>query len=169
MKNNNNLIILKKKYTLNFGSFSFKCSIGKGGLSSEKKEGDKKTPKGTYKIGDLFYRKDREKKPKTKLNCKNITSKMGWCNNSQDKKNYNRLISIKKNTRFEKLFRKDYKYDFMIPILYNSKKILLGRGSAIFIHLTKNYLTTAGCITLKRKDFLILLKLINKNTKIKIS
>ena len=48
------------------------------------------------------------------------------------------------------------------------KKIKIGRGSAIFIHLTKDYKKTLGCIALKENDFLILLKLINKKTKIKI-
>ena len=56
----------------------------------------------------------------------------------------------------------------MIPINYNNKKTKLGRGSAIFIHLTKNFRPTLGCIALEKKNFLILLKLINKNTKIKL-
>ena len=48
------------------------------------------------------------------------------------------------------------------------KKKTPGKGSAVFIHLTKNYKPTAGCVALKRKDFEILLKLIDKKTKIKI-
>ena len=92
---------------------------------------------------------------------------MGWCNDVTNKK-YNRLININKNIKHEKMFRKDYKYDYVIPINYNTKKIKIGKGSAIFIHLTKNYKPTVGCIALKKKDFLILLKLINKKTKIKI-
>jgi len=56
----------------------------------------------------------------------------------------------------------------LIPIKYNFDKIIPGKGSCIFLHLTKNYNPTAGCIALNKKDFLILLKLINKNTKIKI-
>ena len=57
----------------------------------------------------------------------------------------------------------------MIPINYNMKKTSLGKGSAIFLHLTKNFKSTLGCVALNRKDFLILLKLINKKTKIKLS
>ena len=49
-----------------------------------------------------------------------------------------------------------------------AKKVIPGNGSAIFIHLTKNYKPTAGCIALSKKDFLVLIKLINKNTKIRI-
>ena len=52
---------------------------------------------------------------------------------------------------------------------YNFNNPIVGSGSCIFIHLTKNYQPTAGCISLKKKDFLIMLKLISKKTKIKIS
>ena len=69
----------------------------------------------------------------------------------------------------EKLKRNDRKYDLLIPIKYNYKKPILGKGSCIFIHLTNNYAPTAGCIALNRNDFLIMLKLINKYTQIKIS
>ena len=93
---------------------------------------------------------------------------MGWCNDSNNKKYYNKLIKVNKKISHEKMFRKDYKYDYILPINYNTEKIKLGKGSAIFIHLTKNYKPTAGCIALKKKDFLIFLRLINKKTKIKI-
>ena len=78
-------------------------------------------------------------------------------------------MKIKKNLKHEKLYRRDSKYDFLIPINYNTKKTRLGLGSAIFIHLTKTYKPTLGCLALKKKDFLILIKLINKNTKIKLA
>ena len=93
---------------------------------------------------------------------------MGWCNNIKDKKNYNKLIDIKNQIKYEKLYRKDYKYDLIIPIKYNWNKNILNKGSCIFLHLTKTYKPTAGCIALRKKDFLILLKLINKKTKINI-
>ena len=57
----------------------------------------------------------------------------------------------------------------MIPINYNSNVRRLGKGSAIFLHLTKNYQPTAGCVALSKKDFIILLKLINKKTQIKLT
>ena len=67
----------------------------------------------------------------------------------------------------EHLFRHDNKYDYIISISHNEKKIP-NKGSAVFIHLTDNYRPTLGCVALKKKDFEILLKLINKKTKIKI-
>ena len=93
---------------------------------------------------------------------------MGWCDDSLNPKKYNKLIKIDKKIHYEKLYREDNKYDLLIPIKYNFKNTIPGKGSCIFIHLTKNYLPTAGCIVLKEKDFFIMLKLIDKNTKIKI-
>ena len=162
------LISLKNKDTLSCGGFLFKCSIGKRGLSSSKIEGDMKTPKGIFSLGPLFYRKDRNKTPLTKIKTISITKQMGWCDDVNHFK-YNCLIKINKKIKHEKMFRNDYKYDFLIPINYNTNKPKKNKGSAIFLHLTKNYKSTLGCISLKKNDFLILLKLINKKTKIKIS
>ena len=162
------LIKVKNKETLEISEFSFKCCLGLNGKTNSKSEGDKKTPVGRFNLGPLFYRPDREKKPKTKLTCIKITKNMNWCNDSTSKKYYNRLISKNKKIKYEKLYRRDYKYNLMIPVSYNSNPVRLGKGSAIFLHLTKNYKPTAGCIALNKKDFIIMLKLIDKKTKIKI-
>ena len=161
-------IILKNKVTLKFDDFYFKCSIGKKGLTKKKIEGDKKTPIGIFSLGNLYYRADRNLKPLTKLKCIKLKKLMGWCDDIKSKKRYNKMININRKLRHEKLYRKDYKYDLMIPINYNTQKIKLGKGSAIFLHLTKNYKPTAGCIAIKKKDFLIMLRLINKKTKIRL-
>ena len=161
-------IFVKNKHTLQIDEFKFKCCIGKKGLTKYKKEGDQKTPIGTFEIDNLYFRQDRLKKPNTKLKCIKIKNDMGWCNDIRFPKKYNKLFKIKKKIKHEKLKRLDYKYDLLIPIKYNFKKPITGLGSCIFIHLTKNYKPTAGCIALKEKDYLIMLKLIKKNTKIKI-
>ena len=161
-------IKVKNKGTLEFKEFTFKCCFGLKGLTKTKKEGDKKTPIGTFSLGNLFYRADKHEKPTTDLTCIRIDKKMGWCDDLTNKKFYNKLIRVNSKVKHEKLYRADYKYDFLITINYNKRRIL-GKGSAIFIHLTKNYQPTAGCIGLRKKDLLILLKLINKKTKIKIN
>ena len=161
-------ILVKNKYTLQVDEFIFRCSIGKNGSTIKKKEGDKKTPKGTFEIQHLYFRKDRKQKPTTLLKCVEIKKDMGWCDDTRFPKKYNKLCKIDKNIRSEKLTRKDDKYNLLIPIKYNFKKPISGRGSCIFIHLTKDYKPTAGCVALKEKDFLIMLKLIKKNSKIKI-
>ena len=93
---------------------------------------------------------------------------MGWCNDVKSQF-YNKEIKVNKNIKHEKLYRHDHKYDLLILIKYNYKKIIKNKGSAIFIHITKNYKPTAGCIAISKKDFLILAKLIRKNTKILIN
>ena len=161
-------ILVKNKHTLHIDEFKFRCCIGKNGLTKNKREGDKKTPKGTFGIERLYYRKDRLKKPISSLKQVEIKENLGWCDDIYFPKKYNKLIKIQKKIKYEKLKRKDSKYDFLIPIKYNFKKPVTGLGSCIFIHLTKDYKPTAGCIALKEKDFLIMVKLIKKNSKIKI-
>ena len=99
------------------------------------------------------------------LKCIEIRKDMGWCDDINFPKKYNKLFKIKK-IRHEKLKEK-FKYDLLISI--NSVlKPIVGLGSCIFIHLTENYKPTAGCIAIKKKDFLIMLKVVKKNSKIKI-
>ena len=162
------IIKLKNKDKLIVDDFILKCCIGKLGINNNKKEGDKSTPSGIFQLGNIFYRSDRVAKPFTKLKCIKINKNMGWCNDPLSNF-YNKKIKINKKIKHEKLFRKDYKYNYFIVIKYNYLKTIPNKGSAIFIHLTKNYYPTAGCIGLKEKDLLILLKLINKQTKINIS
>ena len=161
-------ILVKDKDTLLYDEFKFKCCIGIKGSSYKKKEGDKKTPKGTYNLGPIYFRNDRLSKFRTKLKKIKIKKNMGW-SNDVNSKYYNQLVKKNQRVRQEKLYRKSIIYDLLIPIKYNTKKIQKNKGSAIFLHLTKNYKKTIGCIALKKKDMLILLRLINQNTKIKIS
>ena len=146
-------IFLKNKHTLQIDEFYFKCCIGKNGLARRKKEGDYKTPLGIFKIERLFFRKDRIEKPKTSLETVEIRKNMGWSDDVNYPKKYNRLIKINNKIKHEKLRRYDSKYDLLIPISYNRKNPKVGLGSCIFIHLTKNYKPTAGCIALKKKIF----------------
>ena len=153
------IIKLKDHNTLEVDDFQFRCCIGKNGLVSNKKklEGDLSTPKGIFKLTEIYYRSEKIKLINTKLKKQKITKNMGWCDDSKSKF-YNKLINIKKTKfKYEKLYRNDSKYDIIIVIDYNRKKIIAGKGSAIFIHITNDYNPTAGCIALKKKDLVILL------------
>ena len=46
--------ILVKKKILSYNDYKVKCSIGKRGITFNKKEGDLKTPKGIFKIKILI-------------------------------------------------------------------------------------------------------------------
>ena len=162
------IIHVKNKDTLIVKDFKFKCSLGKKGIRKNKFEGDFCTPSGKFKLGKLYWRPDRVQLPETKLLCKKIKKNMGWCNDVKSQF-YNKEIKVNKKIKHEKLYRNDHKYDYIILIKYNYKKVIKNKGSAIFIHITKDYKPTAGCITVSKKDFLILAKLIRKNTKILIN
>ena len=163
------IILSKNKQTLKIDEFKFKCCIGKNGSSLNKKEGDKKTPKGLFLIGDLYFRSDRIKNLKTNLKKIIIKKNMGWCDDVNYPKYYNKLIKINNNIKHEKLYREDNKYNLLILIKYNFTKPIVQNGSCIFLHITDDYRPTAGCIALKEKDFLIMLKLISRKTKILIN
>ena len=125
-------IIIKNKHTLQIDNFYFQCCIGKNGKKNKKKEGDKKTPIGTFGIHHLYFRKDRIKQPNTRLKCIEIKKEMGWCDDMKNPKKYNKQIQVNKSIKQEKLFRKDHKYDLLLPIKYNFEKPKIGLGSCIF-------------------------------------
>ena len=159
-------IIIKKNLLL-YKGYKIKCSIGKSGINLIKKEGDLASPKGQFKLGLLYYRKDRIKHLKCRIKKKIIKKNMGWCNDSRSKK-YNREINFPFKYKAEKLYRKDKIYDIFINIKYNFYPTIKKRGSAIFLHLSNNYKPTLGCVAISKEDFLKIIPLINKNTKILI-
>lgn len=161
------ILKVKNKDTLVIGEFKFKCSVGINGVTKSKIEGDGKTPKGFFGLGPIYWRKDRVQKPKTMLETKILNENDAWCNDIKSNL-YNKKISILNKVKKENLFRKDHKYNYLIVINYNTKKIIKNAGSAIFLHITKDYKKTAGCVAVSLKDFKIILRLLEKKSKIKI-
>ena len=146
-------IIIKKHFLL-YKGYKLKCSIGKSGITHFKKEGDLATPKGMFKLGLIYYRKDRIKSLKCKIRKRIIKKSMGWCDDSRSKK-YNQEITFPFKHGAEKLYRKDKMYDILINIKYNHTPIVKGNGSAIFLHLSDaKYKPTKGCIAILKKDFI---------------
>lgn len=160
-------ILINKKY-LTFNNYKVKCVVGKRGIGFKRKEGDFITPKGTYKVKYILYRKDRVRKIQTKIKKIAIRKDMGWCNDPKSK-NYNKLIKLPYAYNFEKLFRKENNYDIILILNYNMNPVIKNKGSAIFIHIAKKkFKKTEGCIALKKIHLLKIIKRINKNTTIKI-
>jgi len=158
-------ISLKNKF-LYFYNYKIKCSIGKRGLASKKKEGDLKTPKGRFKFEFLLFRKDRIKKVYSKLKKIKISKNMGWCDDPESP-SYNRLVKFPFQKSAEKLFLKKRNYDLILVINFNRKPVIKNRGSAIFLHLIdKRFSPTKGCVAIKKKDFIKILPLITKKTKL---
>jgi L,D-peptidoglycan transpeptidase YkuD (ErfK/YbiS/YcfS/YnhG family) len=160
--------ILIKNKKLIFGDYRIKCAVGKRGIGKKKKEGDFITPIGLFKIKFILYRKDRVRKLNTILKEITITDNMGWCNDPKSK-SYNKLITTPFNYDHEKLFKKENTYDIILVLNYNMSPIKKNKGSAIFIHIAKkNYKNTEGCIAVKKNELIKIVKIIKKNTKVKI-
>ena len=156
------MIIINKSGYLKYKNLKFRCSFGKGGIGKKRKEGDNITPKGIYRIVNVYYRQDRIKKILSKLKLAKIKKNMGWCDDP-DSKNYNQLIKVPVKYSHEKLFRSDNIYDLIIVLNYNMTPVIRNKGSAIFIHIAKkNYNKTVGCIALKKTHLVKLIEKINK-------
>jgi L,D-peptidoglycan transpeptidase YkuD (ErfK/YbiS/YcfS/YnhG family) len=163
------MIVINKSGYVKYKNLKFRCSLGKAGIGKKEKEGDKITPKGTYKIVKIYYRTDRVKKIFSNFKLFKIKKNMGWCDDPKSKK-YNRLVMLPSKYGYEKLNRKDNIYDLVLVLNYNMKPIIKNKGSAIFIHIAnKNYKKTAGCIGLKKSHLINIIKKIKKNTKVIIN
>ena len=159
-------ISVKKSGIITFANRNYKCLLGKNGVTLDKNEGDLKTPLGIFSLRYVMYRCDRMKKPKTILPT-HIIKKNHICCDDPNHNKYNKIFETKNFNLGERLWRKDSLYDILIVIGYNDTPIVKGKGSAIFLHLTKkNILKTKGCVAIKQKNMLDLLKYYP--TKIKI-
>ena len=161
-------IIINKKY-LTYKNYKAKCTLGKRGIAYKRKEGDLITPKGEFKIKFILYRKDRLKKITSKIKLIVIKKNMGWCDDSNSNY-YNKLVKLPYKYGYEKLYKKENIYDIILVLDYNMNPVVKNKGSAIFIHIAKrNYKKTEGCIAIKKKSLLKIIKDIKKNAKVKIS
>ncbi len=148
------------------GDRTYKCAIGKGGVSSSKTEGDNATPTGCYQLRRVLYRADRISRPNTNLPLKEIKLSDGWCDDPVCP-DYNRLVKLPHAGGFEKLWREDHIYDIMLPIGYNDNPPVAGKGSAIFLHMAReDYSPTRGCVALAKDDLLELLRKFDPDTQI---
>ena len=163
------MIIINKSGHLKYKDHKYKCALGKSGIGNKKTEGDNITPKGVFNIVKIYYRKDRIKGLFSKFKLIEVTKRIGWCNDPKNKK-YNQPIKLPAKFNHEILYRRDNIYDLILVLNYNMKPTIKNKGSAIFIHITKNnYKKTAGCIALKKKHLIYLVKKIKKNTRVKIN
>jgi L,D-peptidoglycan transpeptidase YkuD (ErfK/YbiS/YcfS/YnhG family) len=164
-------ITLTSPTTLEMGGKIYACTIGRAGVAAvgEKREGDLKTPSGSFALRCVYYRPDRMAAPKTTLPTIALTPEDGWCDDPEHEL-YNQPVKLPFAGRHEKLWRDDNVYDLIIPLGYNdgvdangnSTPIAKGAGSAIFMHLMRaDGVGTEGCVALKRDDLLEVLEAVS--------
>ncbi len=149
-------LIVKNSHSALWGDTEFPCAIGRGGViaPNAKKEGDGATPAGRWLMREVFYRADRVKKPETILPVRALCPQDGWCDAPNDP-NYNKFVQHPYPASAEHLWRDDALYDVIVVLGYNDDPVVLGKGSAIFLHLARPDLgPSTGCVHLRLEDML---------------
>ena len=139
-----------------FGKRRFPCSVGWGGISVRKCEGDGITPRGRFRLENILFRPDRVAAQELPDCAEPIRLFEIWSDDPRDPK-YNRKTSGSRGYGFshERLFRADPQYDIIVPVAYNRPDPVPGAGSAIFLHVWRSpWHPTAGCIAFRRIDLL---------------
>lgn len=133
---------------LRFAGRTFPCSIGRGGIRSDKREGDGATPRGIHGIVGMLYRPDRMAQPADWA----VPIRPGdlWSDDPRHE-DYNLMVRAPYPHSHEKLRRADPLYDLILITDWNWPRAERGHGSAIFIHQRRRAgYPTEGCVALRR-------------------
>lgn len=164
-----NNILVSSQGTLSFHGQIYRCALGRGGVKADKQEGDGATPLGSFAMRKVFYRPDKfTAPPVTKLPLEALESNSGWSDDSA-LPDYNCYVQLPYTGSHEQLWRADDLYDIIVVLAYNDAPVMLGKGSAIFMHIAREaYTPTDGCIALSQPDLLALLAGADANTRVEI-
>jgi L,D-peptidoglycan transpeptidase YkuD (ErfK/YbiS/YcfS/YnhG family) len=131
---------------LRFMGRRFACTVGRGGVSGTKREGDGCTPRGVHGLIGMLYRPDRVAQPAP------WAVPIGPCDLWSDDpgdEDYNLMVRAPYRHSHERLRRADPLYDIVILTDWNWPRAERGRGSAIFVHAWRRPgAPTAGCVAL---------------------
>lgn len=160
--------LLVRDGTLIAGTLHARCAVGRGGVTSHKREGDGATPRGTFRLLAALYRPDRLPRPVTSLPLTAIDPGAGWCDDPADR-NYNRAVRLPCEARHENLWREDHLYDVVVVLDYNIDPVTPGAGSAIFLHLAReDFAPTSGCVAVSPATMRKLLPRLGRDTMIEV-
>ena len=147
-------IVVTAPDRLDCGERVFRCVLGRGGIVSDKAEGDGATPAGAYPLRRVLYRADRLNQPATGLPVEPVAADQGWCDDPAHP-DYNRPVSLPFSASHEALWRDDTLYDVIVILGHNDDPPVPGRGSAIFMHVARpDYGPTEGCVALALENLL---------------
>ena len=150
---------------LRFGMVSWPCRIGRTGIRHDKREGDGATPAFVLRPIRGFWRRDKRLPPITGLSMRPLRPGDGWCETPGDRA-YNRLVKKPYGASHEDMVRTDDLYDIVVELDWNRVPRRQGRGSAIFLHLTRpEGGPTAGCLALPKSRLDLLMALLDRQSR----
>ncbi len=129
-----------------------RCAIGRAGIRRDKREGDRATPGGAFRLLGGFFRADRVLRQAWVSPMRPVSPSDGWCDDPRSAL-YNRRVALPCRASHERLWRADRLYDLVIILDYNLHPRRKNRGSAIFLHCARpDFAPTSGCIALRPDD-----------------
>ncbi len=144
--------IVRRDGRLLLGGQTFRATLGRGGVSADKHEGDGATPVGVLPLRRVLYRADRGPPPSCVVPIEPLAPDDAWCDDPAHA-DYNRMVRLPHDARCEELWRTDGVYDLIGVLGWNEAPVVRGRGSAIFLHVARpDYAPTDGCIALALAD-----------------
>jgi L,D-peptidoglycan transpeptidase YkuD (ErfK/YbiS/YcfS/YnhG family) len=153
---------------LTAGGLTVPVALGRGGIKADKREGDGGTPRGTFQARQLWWRADRNPRPRTFLPVRAIGPEDAWCEDPSSR-HYNQPLRLRRDGDGDRLMRADHLYDFIVEIDHNVSPRVANRGSAVFLHLARpDFSPTAGCVSMTRSAMLRLLERLGPQTRIVI-
>ncbi|HEX3497439.1 MAG TPA: L,D-transpeptidase family protein, partial [Methylocella sp.] len=129
-----------------------RCAIGRTGIRRDKREGDRATPGGAFRLLGGLFRADRVLRKAWGTPMRPAGPSDGWCDDPESAL-YNRRVALPCRASHEKLWRADRLYDLVIVVDFNIRPRRKNRGSAIFLHCARpDFAPTSGCIALRFDD-----------------
>ena len=147
-----------------FAGRHWPCSIGRGGVTSDKREGDGATPRGVHRIVGLLYRPDRMARPVDWA----VPIRPGdlWSDDAGHE-DYNLMVRAPYPHSHETLRRADPLYDLVLITDWNWPRAERGKGSAIFLHQWRRPgFPTEGCVAFRRDHLHRITRLIRYETRL---
>lgn len=137
---------------LRVGRRRIPCTIGRGGLTDAKREGDGATPVGVHHITGLLFRPDRVAASSLPTWAEPLERRDLWCDDP-DHPSYNQRTRAPFGASHERLRRADPLYDVILLTDWNWPIAVPGAGSAIFLHRWRRPgFPTEGCIAMAPCD-----------------
>lgn len=151
---------------LRFAGRLLPCSIGRGGVVADKREGDGGTPAGEHLIVGGFYRPDRLARQTVPKWLDPMGPRDLWSDDGADP-DYNHHVTAPHPFSHEALRRADPLYDLVLVTDWNWPDATPGKGSAIFLHIWRGpRVPTAGCIAFSLPHLLWITDRIGPGTKL---
>jgi L,D-peptidoglycan transpeptidase YkuD (ErfK/YbiS/YcfS/YnhG family) len=142
----------KARGWLTAGPFRIPCALGRAGIVRIKREGDKGTPAGRFRLLWGYYRPDRVRLRVAGAPLRPLRRDQGWCEDSSSAR-YNRPVRLPERDCTDRMWRKDHLYDLAFVLDQNFSQRAKGCGSAIFFHLARpGFTPTAGCVAISAAD-----------------